>query len=135
MPALQESIDAVRVAAKAANDGKAMDIIAFDVSQPLAITDIFMVASGDNERHVLAVADTIERHLHDELGLTPQAREGLDEAKWILLDYSDFVIHIMHRQARKFYDLERLWSDCPPVPLDLEHPLSTGDFDQKASRA
>ncbi|RBP99511.1 ribosome silencing factor [Bifidobacterium xylocopae] len=119
MPALQKSIDAVRVAAKAADEGKATDIVAFDVSEPLAITDVFMVASGDNERHVLAIADGIERRLHTELGLSPRSREGLEEAQWILLDYADFIIHIMHQRARQFYDLERLWKDCVEVDLGL----------------
>ncbi|BDR53102.1 ribosomal silencing factor RsfS [Bombiscardovia nodaiensis] len=135
MPALQSSIDAVQVAAKAANDAKGLDIVAFDVSEPIAITDAFLVASGDNERHVLAIADSIERALHTQFGLNPASREGLEEAKWILLDYSDFVIHIMHKDARKFYDMERLWKDCPPVDLGLDHPLFTTDAAANSSQS
>ncbi|MGL4940011.1 MAG: ribosome silencing factor [Bifidobacterium asteroides] len=138
MPALQESIDAVRVAARAANDVKAMDIMAFDVSQPIAITDIFMVATGSNERQVLAIAEEVEKQLHLQKNLDPRSREGVQEAQWVLLDYGDFVIHIMHKQARAYYDLERLWKDCPQVDLQLEHPLTFADDDpdgQLASKA
>ncbi|BDR54735.1 ribosomal silencing factor RsfS [Bombiscardovia apis] len=123
MPALESSIDAVRVAAKAANEAKAIDIIAFDVSETLFITDAFLVASGDNERQVLSIADKVERELQVQLGLKPSAREGVEEARWILLDYSDFVVHIMHKESRKFYDMERLWKDSVPIDLQLEHPL------------
>lgn len=138
MPALQESIDAVRVAARAANDVKAMDIVAFDVSQPIAITDIFMVATGSNERQVLAIAEEVEKQLHLQKNLDPRSREGVQEAQWVLLDYGDFVIHIMHKQARAYYDLERLWKDCPRVDLQLEHPFALADEDpdgQLASKA
>ena len=138
MPALQESIDAVRVAARAANDVKAMDIVAFDVSQPIAITDIFMVATGSNERQVLAIAEEVEKQLHLQKNLDPRSREGVQEAQWVLLDYGDFVIHIMHKQARAYYDLERLWKDCPQVDLQLEHPFTLADDDsdgQLASKA
>lgn len=138
MPALQESIDAVRVAARAANDVKAMDIVAFDVSQPIAITDIFMVATGSNERQVLAIAEEAEKQLHLQKDLDPRSREGVQEAQWVLLDYGDFVIHIMHKQARAYYDLERLWKDCPQVDLRLEHPFTLADHDpdgQLASKA
>ena len=129
MPALQESIDAVRVAARAANDVKAMDIVAFDVSRPIAITDIFMVATGSNERQVLAIAEEVEKQLHLQKNLDPRSREGVQEAQWVLLDYGDFVIHIMHKQARAYYDLERLWKDCPQVDLQLEHPFTLADDD------
>ena len=127
VPALQDSIDAVRVAAQAANDIKAMDIVAFDVSQPIAITDIFMVATGGNERQVLAIAEEVEKQLHIQCGRDTRSREGVEEAQWILLDYGDFVIHIMHKQARKYYDLERLWKDCPQVDLQLEHQFTLDD--------
>ena len=135
MPALQESIDAVRVAARAANDVKAMDIVAFDVSQPIAITDIFMVATGSNERQVLAIAEEVEKQLHLQKNLDPRSREGVQEAQWVLLDYGDFVIHIMHKQARAYYDLERLWKDRPQVDLQLEHPFTLDDDDQDGQLA
>ena len=119
MAALQSSIDAVRIAARAADKMKATDIVAFDVSQPLGITDAFLIASASNERQVLAVAEEVERKLHEAAGLDARTREGLTEAQWVLLDYGDFVVHVMHDDIREFYGLERLWKDCPTIELDL----------------
>lgn len=123
MPALQTSIDDIRIAAAAADRMKAADIVAFDVTVPLGITDIMMVATASNERQVLAVAEEIERDLYLKCGKRqPREREGLTEGQWVLLDYGDYVIHVMHEESRKFYNLERLWLDCPQIDLQLEHP-------------
>ena len=102
MPALQDSIDAIRIAAAAADRMKATDIVAFDVTEPLAITDAMLIASASNKRQ-------------------PRSREGLTEGQWVLLDYGDFVIHVMHQESREYYRLERLWKDCPSIDLQLEH--------------
>lgn len=122
MPALQSSIDAVRIAAAAADRVKAGDIVAFDVSDLLAITEIMMIASASNERQVLAVAEEVEKDLYLKAGLSPRSREGLTEGQWVLLDYGDFVIHVMHQESRDYYGLERLWRDRPVIGLELEHP-------------
>lgn len=128
MTAVQSSIDAVRVAAVAADRMKAADIEAFDVSDLLAITDIMMVATAMNERQVIGVAEEVEKDVYLKCGhLSPRSREGIDEGQWVLLDYGDFIIHIMHQDAREYYRLERLWRDCPVVELPLEHPETTGD--------
>lgn len=126
MPAMQESISAVRIAAKAADSAKATDIIAFDVTEPLAITDVFMLASGGNARHVLAIADAIERRVAIDCKRGPNSREGLREGRWVLLDYGDFVVHVMQRQTREYYGLERLWGDCPQIDLQLPAPGERG---------
>ena len=123
MPAMQSSIDAIRIAAAAADRMKATDIIAFDVTEPLAITDIMMIATALNERQVLAVAEEIEKDLYLKCDRRqPRSREGLTEGQWVLLDYGDFIIHVMHRESRDFYGLERLWKDCPTIDLELAHP-------------
>lgn len=128
MPALQDSINAVRVAAEAANRLKATDIVAFDVADLLGITDIMMVAGASNERQVLAVAEEIEKDLYLKCsGRQPRSREGLTEGQWVLLDYGDFVIHVMHQESRDFYRLERLWKDCPSIDLQLEHPETSDE--------
>ncbi|GAA6123294.1 ribosome silencing factor [Bifidobacterium psychraerophilum] len=119
MPAVQDSIECARIAALAADKMKAEDILAFDVTEPLAITDIFLIATGANERQVLAIAEEIEKALYLERERKPRMREGLEDAKWVLLDYGDFVIHVMHKEAREYYALERLWSDCPEIDLKL----------------
>lgn len=126
MPAVQESIDEIRIAAEAADRLKATDIVAFDVTEPLAITDIMMIAGASNERQVLAVAEEVEKDLYLKCGKRqPRSREGLTEGQWVLLDYGDFVIHIMHDESREFYNLERLWRDCPQIELALAHPESS----------
>lgn len=122
MTAVQSSIDAVRIAAAAADRLKAEHIVAFDVSDLLAITDIMMIASASNERQVLAIAEEVEKDLHLKAKLSPRSREGLTEAQWVLLDYGDFVVHIMHEESREYYGLERLWRDRPSIDLGLDHP-------------
>ncbi|WEV71781.1 ribosome silencing factor [Bifidobacterium sp. ESL0790] len=126
MSALQSSIDALRLAAAAADRVKATDIVAFDVTGPIAITDAMLIATASSERQVLAVAEEVEKELYTKGGkLEPRSREGLEEARWVLLDYGDFVIHIMHEEEREYYDLERLWKDCPQI--DLQIPAAPDD--------
>jgi ribosome-associated protein len=128
VPAVQDSIECARIAALAADKVKAEDIVAFDVTEPLAITDIFLLATGNNERQVLAIAEEIEKELSIQRKRETRTREGLEDAQWVLLDYGDFVIHVMHKDAREYYSLERLWSDCPKIDLQLpEHDESTDD--------
>ena len=128
MTALQSSIDAVRIAAAAADRMKGTDIVAFDVTGPIAITDVMMIVTASNERQVLAVAEEIEKDLYTKGGLLqPRSREGLQEGRWVLLDFGDFVIHVMHEEERRFYRLESLWKDCPAIDLQLpEAPESSG---------
>jgi ribosome-associated protein len=90
------------------------------VSKQLVITDYFVICSGNNERQVRTIADSVERRLVERFGVKPFRREGEREARWLLLDYVDFVVHVFHREDREYYDLERLWSDAPVVPFD--HP-------------
>jgi len=107
-----------RTAAKAASAKLADDIVAIDVSERLAITDIFLIASASNERQVNAIVDGIEEELAKE-GLKPVRREGRSEGRWVLLDYATVVVHVQHEEDRVFYALERLWKDCPMVDLQL----------------
>lgn len=122
MTAATTIIDAVRITAAAADRVKANDIVAFDVTDLLAFTEVMMIASASNERQVLAIAEEVEKDLHLKVRLSPRSREGLTEGQWILLDYGDFVIHIMHQESRDYYGLERLWRDQPTIDLQLEHP-------------
>jgi ribosome-associated protein len=103
-------------AAEAAAEKLADDIVAFDVSDQLAITDIFVVCSAPNDRQVRAIVDGIEERLRD-LDARPVRREGEREGRWVLLDYLDVVVHVQHADDRQFYALERLWKDCPAIPL------------------
>lgn len=129
MAALESSISAIRIAAAAADRLKATNEQAFDVSDLLGITDAMLVVSASNERQVLAVAEEIEKDLYlKDNKRKALSREGLELAQWILLDFGDFVVHVMHEEARAFYRLERLWNDCPAIDLQLpEHASETGD--------
>ena len=129
MTALESSISAIRIAAAAADRLKATNEQAFDVSDLLGITDAMLVVSASNERQVLAVAEEIEKDLYlKDNKRKALSREGLELAQWILLDFGDFVVLVMHEEARAFYRLERLWNDCPAIDLQLpEHASETGD--------
>jgi len=117
--ATERALDLTRAAAEAAVDKLGTDLIAYDVSEQLAITDVFLVVTASNERQVGAVVDGIEEALRG-LDAKPVRREGDREQRWVLLDYLDVVVHIQHADERKFYALERLWSDCPVIPLRVD---------------
>ena len=119
MPATPEAIAMAQAAAEAAADKLATDIVAIDVSQYLVITDIFLLCTAANDRQVKAVVDAIEERLMRE-GAKPIRREGEKESRWVLLDYGDIVVHVQHAEDRAFYALERLWRDCPVIPLPAE---------------
>lgn len=118
MSATREAIDMATVAAGAATAKLADDVIVIDVSGQLVITDCFVIASGSNERQVNAIVDEVEEKMR-QAGYQPARREGTREGRWTLLDYRDIVVHVQHRDDRDFYALDRLWSDCPVVPVDL----------------
>ncbi|NOJ59685.1 ribosome silencing factor [Arthrobacter sp. 260] len=119
MSANETSIAIARAAAHAASDKIGQDIVAIDVSERLAITDVFLVASASSERQVNSIVDGIEEELAKR-DLKPVRREGRSEGRWVLLDYLDVVIHVQHEEDRVFYALERLWGDCPVIDLQLE---------------
>ncbi|NLI17703.1 MAG: ribosome silencing factor [Actinomycetales bacterium] len=119
MTASERALELARIAARAASEKKAGDIIALDVSERLVLTDVFLVVSGANERQVSAIVDEIEEKLA-EAGVRAVRREGVGQARWVLLDFTDIVVHVQHEQDREFYALERLWRDCPVVPLPVE---------------
>jgi ribosome-associated protein len=106
------------IAAIAADAKQAEDLVALDVSGPLPLTDIFFLASGRNERNVQAIAGEIEDKLL-EIGVKALRREGRAEGRWILLDFGDLVVHVFHEEDRTYYSLERLWKDCPAIPIEL----------------
>lgn len=107
-------------AAAASADKKAEDIVILDVGKRLVITDYFLICSGNTERQVKTISDAVERRLLEKKGKKPARREGHGEARWVVLDYIDFVAHVFHREAREYYELERLWSDSPAVPFEEE---------------
>jgi ribosome-associated protein len=121
--ATERAVELIRVAAEAASDKLADDIIAFDVSEQLIITDAFLLCSAKNDRQVRAIVDEIENRLR-EVDAKPVRREGEREGRWVLLDYADIVVHVQHEEERQFYALERLWRDCPLI--ELPESVSSG---------
>jgi len=112
--ATDTAIGLARTAGQAAADKLATDIVLIDVSDRLAITDVFVIATGNNERQVDAIVDEVEEKLR-LAGAKPLRREGKRDGRWVLLDYAEIVVHVQHAEERVFYALERLWKDCPLV--------------------
>ncbi len=105
----------VVIAAQAADAKKGLDTVILEVGPVLVITDAFVITSGTNPRQVRAIAEEVERWLTEQEGVKPRRIEGLNEGTWVLLDYGEFVVHVFHEDSRRFYDLERLWSDVAKI--------------------
>ncbi|ORI17225.1 ribosome silencing factor [Rhodococcus sp. 1168] len=116
MTATNEAVAMARIAALAADDKLATNVVVLDVSDQLFITDCFVIASASNERQVNAIVESVEDTLR-ESGFKPVRKEGTREGRWALLDYVDVVVHVQHEDERNFYALERLWKDCPTVEV------------------
>ncbi|MDQ1576504.1 MAG: ribosome-associated protein [Microbacteriaceae bacterium] len=118
MTASDRSREILQIAAAAADSKGGDDLVALDVSGPLPLADIFLLATGRSERNVVAIAGEVEDKLN-EAGVKTLRREGRAEGRWILLDFGDLVVHVFHEEDRMYYSLERLWKDCPVVPITL----------------
>jgi len=119
MTATDHAIELVHAAARAAADKIATNLVAFDVSEQLAISDAFLIVSASNDRQVKAIVDEIEDRLRD-IGAKPIRREGERDGRWVLIDYGEIVVHVQHEEEREFYALERLWRDCPTIELPAD---------------
>jgi ribosome-associated protein len=116
VPAAPQAVDLALVAAQAAADKLATGITVLDVADRLPLTDAFVLASAPTERQVKAIVDEVELKMR-EAGVKPARREGEREARWVLLDFGDVVVHVQHAEEREYYALERLWKDCPEIPF------------------
>ena len=116
MTATERAVELATEAALAAADKLATDVLAIDVSDQLVITDVFLPAAAPNDRQVRAIVEAIEERLL-KIGVKPVRREGEREGRWVLLDFGELVVHVQHAEEREYYALERLWRDCPLVPL------------------
>lgn len=114
MTATASSRDLALLAAQAAADKLATDIVVIDVSDRLPLTDCFVLATGANERQVGAIVDEVTERLRRS-GVKPLRREGERDGRWVLLDFTDVVVHVQHAEERVFYALDRLWGDCPTI--------------------
>jgi ribosome-associated protein len=114
------------LAARGAAEKQAIDPVILDVGDVLAICDHFVIASGRNVRHVRTITDEVEKTVAERGGQKPIRVEGLDDLRWVLMDYGDFVVHVFLQEARDYYELERLWSDVPRVAwVDSPAPART----------
>lgn len=118
---MSASISALKIAqlaGQAAADKLGTQIVAIDVSAVFPLADIFLIVTAANDRQVRSIADAISDKLA-EANIKSVQTEGIAEGRWALLDFNDVIVHIQHAEERIFYDLERLWRDCPEVELDL----------------
>lgn len=118
MAASPRALELLQLAARAADAKSGEDLVGLDVSGPLPLTDVFLLVTGRNERNVQSIAGEIEDRLN-EAGAKTLRREGRAEGRWVLLDFGDLVVHVFHEEDRMYYALERLWKDCPVLPLGL----------------
>ena len=116
MPASKSVIELTQIAARAVAEKLGTDMIALDLSDQMVLSEVFLIATGGNVRQVDSIADFVEEKLR-EVGEKPARREGTEE--WVLLDYSDLVVHIQSTTLRNYYMLDRLWNDCPRLELDV----------------
>lgn len=122
MSASARAVELAKVAAVAAADKKAREIVVLDVSERSEYTDCFVIASAQNDRQVRAISDEIEDRLRDA-GAKPAHREGIQEGRWVLLNFVEIVVHVQLAEVRTEFGLERLWKDCP----SLEFPEARVD--------
>ncbi len=125
------SLDTIRewaaMAARAASDKQGQDTVVLAVGEMLAITDAFVITSGANVRQVRSIADEIELRLKDSGAPGPRRIEGLDDARWVLMDFGDFVVHVFLDEVRDFYELERLWADAETWAWDIGPAVAAGE--------
>jgi ribosome-associated protein len=128
MTASPHALELVQLAAAAADSKNGQDLVALDVSGPLPLTDAFLIITGRTERNVTAISDEIEDRLI-AAGTKLIRREGKSLGRWVLLDFGDLVVHVFHEEDRLYYALERLWKDCPVIPIDVAQPVAVADAD------
>lgn len=116
MPASKKVSELTVLAAQAIADKLGTDIVAIDMTDQMILSEVFLIATGQNDRQIDAIVDSVLEKL-SEIGEKPVRREGKGE--WVLLDYSDLVVHIQSKELRNYYMLERLWNDCPRIELNV----------------
>jgi ribosome-associated protein len=116
MPASKACVERTQIAARAAVDKFGTELVALDLSDQTVLSEVFLIITASNSKMIDTIADEVEEKLR-LAGDKPLRREGKDE--WILLDYSDLVVHIQSTELRRYYMLDRLWNDCPQIELDV----------------
>ncbi|HKA14426.1 MAG TPA: ribosome silencing factor [Myxococcota bacterium] len=116
MATREERLARANRVAEAALDKKAVDLVALDVSELTSYADTFVIATATSDRHARAISDAI-REAETAGGDNPLGVEGYEEARWVLIDLGDVIVHVFQEEVRAAYDLERLWSDAPALPV------------------
>jgi ribosome-associated protein len=122
---LPNSRDVAIAAARAAAGKQGEDVVILDVHDLIVITDYFVITSGSSDRQVKTLSEEIEKALKG-LGVRPVRREGETDARWVLIDYVDVVVHVFADEGREYYDLERLWRDAPRIGWEDSEAASSG---------
>ncbi|ANE22837.1 ribosome-associated protein IOJAP [Denitrobacterium detoxificans] len=125
--------EAALVAAKAADEKKATDIMVQEVGELSSVADYFVIATAANNRQVDAIIDAIEEDCREKIGVKPIHREGIEAGTWALLDYGDFVVHVFQPEARDFYRLETLWNDAPVIDL-AEAGITDAEYSDRIAK-
>jgi len=125
MVPVTDSRDLARLAARAAASKQGEDIVVLDVRDLITITDYFVIVTGTSERQLTTIADEVMKQAKDR-GVRPARREGESGARWLLLDFVDFVVHVFHEEERDYYRLENLWRDAPNVEWEERAEASSG---------
>ncbi|MGJ0204349.1 ribosome silencing factor [Leucobacter sp. gxy201] len=130
---MREVLAHLELAVRAADDKGATAPVALEVGEQFGFADAFLILTGSVERNVQAISDAIEEALN-AAGVRTLRREGRESGRWVLLDFGDIVVHVFHQEERGFYQLEKLWSDCPVVDLApmLEAAAPDSAFDDRS---
>jgi ribosome-associated protein len=115
---LSNALDRAMAVARTAAENRAENIVILDMHEVTPVFDYFIVATGGSRRQLHAIADEIDQTLRKEMGDKRLGREGLDDSRWILLDFGDIVVHLFDEETRAYYDLEQLWSDAKRIPFE-----------------
>lgn len=122
------------IAAKAADEKKATDIMVQEVKDLISVTDYFVIATAANNRQVEAIIDEIEEQERKQAGIKPLHREGTEDGLWALLDYGDFIVHVFQSETREYYRLEALWNDAPVIDLAKEAGLTKIEYSNRIAK-
>ena len=130
----KSSRECALIAARAADEKKATDILVQDVRDLVGVTDYFIIVTAANNRQVNAIVDAIEEELRKQAGEMPLHREDTRDGSWELLDYGAFIIHVFQPETRDFYRLESLWNDAPVVDLAAEAGLTDIEYSERIAK-
>lgn len=122
------------IAARAADEKKATDIMVQEVRELIGVTDYFVIATAANNRQVEAIIDEIEDNVREQAHLKPLHREGTQDGTWSLLDYGSFVVHVFQPETREYYRLEALWNDAPVIDLAAEAGLTEIEYSDRIAK-